>query len=352
MLADVGTPKVKCIERTLKQMSRVIEIDPRIELWRKESGGELLDGADWVIDAIDNITTKVDLLKYCHNNHIQVFSSMGSGAKCDPTRIQISDISFTMYDPLARSVRRRLRLEGVSSGIPVVYSTEVPGEIKLLPLPEEEFQKGNVKELGAFDDFRVRILPVLGPLPAIFGLNIATYILCEVAGKPISNPLPVKGRKKFNERLARDLQKREEKFLSRQLNKLPLDDDDLGLLFDDIHRGRSVRPPFPVPERPALVRWDPKEPLSLTNCVSFEFADAERHLTEVLLEKNRPEDVWGAEVAEVVARRREEARRVVEWVIRDTDTKPYGGVAMFVSGIVEWLWRALGVTGQDGWERD
>jgi hypothetical protein len=44
----------------------------------------------------------------------------------------------------------------------VVYSTEVPGEVKLLPLPEEEFQRGAVKELQAFDDFRVRILPVLG----------------------------------------------------------------------------------------------------------------------------------------------------------------------------------------------
>lgn len=87
---------------------------------------------------------------------------MGAGAKCDPTRIQISDISYTIYDPLARSVRRRLRLEGVNSGIPVVYSTEVPSDVKLLPLPEEEFQKGPVKELGVFDDFRVRILPVLG----------------------------------------------------------------------------------------------------------------------------------------------------------------------------------------------
>jgi tRNA A37 threonylcarbamoyladenosine dehydratase len=88
---------------------------------------------------------------------------MGASAKSDPTRIQISDISYTMYDPLARSVRRRLRLQGVSSGIPVVYSTEVPGDVKLLPLAEEEFQKGDVKELGVFDDFRVRILPVLGP---------------------------------------------------------------------------------------------------------------------------------------------------------------------------------------------
>ena len=136
---------------------------------------------------------------------------MGAGTKCDPTRIQIADISNTVYDPLARSVRRRLRLLGVTSGIPVVYSTEVPGEVKLLPLAEEEFAKGSVKELGAFDDFRVRIQPVLGPLPAIFGLNVASWVLCELAGKPIQNPLPVKGRKKLWERLYRDLLHREEK---------------------------------------------------------------------------------------------------------------------------------------------
>lgn len=154
---------------------------------------------------------------------------MGAGAKCDPTRIQISDISYTMYDPLARSVRRRLRLLGIASGIPVVYSTEVP-TVKLLPLSEEEFEKGDVKELSPLDDFRVRILPVLGecnlllydlsrltrrcakgPLPSIFGLHVATYIICELAGKPIMNPLAVRGRKKLYERLYRDLLHREEK---------------------------------------------------------------------------------------------------------------------------------------------
>ena len=183
-LSDVGTPKVKCIERTLKQFARWIDVDARVDIWRKEEGGLLLEGMDWVIgsspfrsssspsnssraDAIDNITTKVDLLAYCHANGLKVFSSMGTGAKCDPTRIQISDISHTIYDPLARSVRRRLRLQGIASGIPVVYSTEVPGDVKLLPLPEEEFKKGDVKELGVFDDFRVRILPVLGEPPDI-----------------------------------------------------------------------------------------------------------------------------------------------------------------------------------------
>ena len=49
MLSDVGTPKVKCIERTLKQISRWVTVDARIDIWRAEEGGKLLDGADWVI---------------------------------------------------------------------------------------------------------------------------------------------------------------------------------------------------------------------------------------------------------------------------------------------------------------
>lgn len=52
-LSDVGTPKVKCIERTLKQISRWVEIDTRVDIWRKEEGGKLLEGADWVIGKTD-----------------------------------------------------------------------------------------------------------------------------------------------------------------------------------------------------------------------------------------------------------------------------------------------------------
>ena len=109
-------------------------------------------------------------------------------------------------------------------------------EVKLLPLPEEEFQKGAVKELGVFDDLRVRILPVIGafslhcpcpchnprlrhsyllplvgPLPSIFGLHAATYILCDIAGQPIPNPLPIKNRRKLYDRLLRGLLNRERK---------------------------------------------------------------------------------------------------------------------------------------------
>ncbi|KAJ7690247.1 ubiquitin-protein ligase molybdopterin-converting factor [Mycena rosella] len=307
-LADVGTPKVKCIERTLKQIARWVHVDCRIELWRKEDGAPLLEGADWVVDAIDNIQTKVDLLKYCHERDIKVFASMGAGAKCDPTRIQISDISHTVYDPLARAVRRRLRLQGVASGIPVVYSTEVPGDVKLLPLPEDEFDKGPVQELGVLDDFRVRILPVLGPLPAIFGLHIASYVLCELAGKPIANPLPIKNRRKLYERLLRDLQQREAKRAGEpgQPSRLGIDEDDVALLFEDVHRGRSVVPPHAVPTRPTLVRWDPARPVGVDNVVVMDAPEAERHLAG---------EVWGEEVRTVVERRRVEVQRAMEWVM-------------------------------------
>ena len=98
-------------------------------------------------------------------------------------------------------------------------------------------------------------------------------------------------------------------------SKLPFDEDACGLLFDDIHRGRSVVPPYAVPARPALVRWDPASPLALGNCVAMEDKDAERHVKECFEVGKRPEEVWGADCAGLVERRREEVRRVEEWVM-------------------------------------
>ncbi|KAF8303101.1 hypothetical protein DL93DRAFT_2127421 [Clavulina sp. PMI_390] len=278
-LADVGTPKVTAVKAFFAKIAPWAHIDARIELWNDSPHGhQLLEGADWVIDAIDNITTKVDLLAHCHRNGIKVFASMGAGAKCDPTRVQISDIALTQEDPLARSVRRRLRAKGVHEGIPVVYSTEVPGPVKLLPLPEEEFQKGAVHELGALDDFRVRILPVLGGLPSIFGVQAATYVVCELAGKPIPHPLPAKNRFKTYDKLLRDLYVRESKLNEDKLpKKLPIDESDVAYIYEDLHRGgRSIVPPHAVLAKPQLSRWDVSRPLSVDNCVLLSPRDLDR----------------------------------------------------------------------------
>ncbi|KAJ7818662.1 ubiquitin-protein ligase molybdopterin-converting factor [Mycena olivaceomarginata] len=301
-LPDVGTPKVQCVARALKQIARWVEVDAKVEVWRKEDGAQLLAGADWVVDAIDNIQTKVDLLKYCHENGIKVFSSMGAGAKADPTRVQIADIANTVYDPLARAVRQRLRRLGVPAGVPVVYSTEVPGEVGLLPLPEEEFKKGKVGELGVLDEWRVRILPVLGPLPAIFGLHIATYVLSELAGKPLANPLAIKNRRKLYERMLRDLQAREAKRAGTLVGRIPLDEDDVALLFEDVHRGRSVVPPHAVPVKPTLVR----------NVVVMDAGEAGVHESDG--GEGGP-GAWGEDVREAVRRRVEEVERWRGWVM-------------------------------------
>ncbi|KAL5520929.1 hypothetical protein ACEPAF_2932 [Sanghuangporus sanghuang] len=306
-LSDVGRSKVESMKSSLMKMSLKVEVDAREELWRKEDGGVLLEGADWVIDAIDNITTKVDLLKYCHSNGIKVISSMGAGSKLDTTRIQISDISCTVEDSLSRSVRVQLRKAGISSGIPVVYSTEQPIEdIKLLPLAEEERGKGNVQELTPFDDFRVRILPVFGPLPSIFGLNAAAYVICELAGRPIANPLRIKNRYKTYDKLLRDLRVREEKITGEPINRLPIDETDVAFIFEDLYRGRSLIPPHRIPNKAQLTRWDPNEPLSVHNCIVLDLPEFKKHVDE-LKEGKRPEQIWGDEVAALVAKKRKEA---------------------------------------------
>jgi tRNA threonylcarbamoyladenosine dehydratase len=165
ILSAVGTPKAISLCSFLKSIAPFITYEPIVDLWTLETAESLLFGnPDYIIDAIDNIDTKIDLLSYCHQNGLKVISSMGSGCKSDPTRVQIGDISETIEDPLSRSTRRGLRLKGIEKGVQVVFSTEKPTKetAKLLPLSEEEFEKGKVDELSSLPNFRVRILPVVG----------------------------------------------------------------------------------------------------------------------------------------------------------------------------------------------
>jgi len=197
----------------------------------------------------------------------------------------------------------------------VVYSTEVPGEVKLLPLPEDEFKKGSVKELQAFDDFRVRILPVIGPLPAIFGLNIATYILFSLAGKPFPETgMEIKGRKKIWSSIERSIGTIEQRFTKAEyIPKLSITTDDIGYVFEDLNYGRGTFPPHLVLPKPSAVRWDPTRELTVDNIVIVSPKDAEKHEKECLIGGKDPVDVWGREVVEIVKRRQAETRKVMAY---------------------------------------
>ncbi|KAJ7303605.1 hypothetical protein DFH08DRAFT_976949 [Mycena albidolilacea] len=90
-----------------------------------------------------------------------------------------------------------------------------------------------------------------GPLPAIFALHIVTHVLSERTGKPLANPLASQNLRELYERMLRDLQAKEAETL---VGRLPLDEDDVALLFEDVHRGRSVVPPHAVPVKPSVMR--------------------------------------------------------------------------------------------------
>jgi tRNA A37 threonylcarbamoyladenosine dehydratase len=185
--SEVGIPKVTSLKRYIGSFAPECEVDAVEALFNYEAAEELISKykPDWVIDAIDNIHTKADLLAYCHKNDIKVISACGSAAKCDPTRIRISSVEGTSEDPLARAIRQRLRLSHnlTNTGVPVVYSTERTTR-GLLPL--KDFQEDNPKEYQTLDKFRIRILPVIAPLPSIMGNAIASYVLCELAEQPFT----------------------------------------------------------------------------------------------------------------------------------------------------------------------
>ncbi|KAG0337303.1 hypothetical protein BG000_005563 [Podila horticola] len=299
--ADVGTPKVIAMKKAFRQVAPWVQVDARVELFQEDSAEELLSGnPDYVVDAIDNINTKLALLKFCCDHNIPVMSSMGAGAKADPSRVQISDISETFEDPLARAVRRKIKKMGVDTGIDVVYSTEKPHHMKLLPLDETQAQEAD--EYAALPDFRSRILPVLGPLPAMFGMSMATFITCKIGGWPM-DPLPIKLRDGLYQRIHRDLKVREGR-LDRDVETIALDRRDVGYVIEEIWRGKSAI--SKSMDKIGLCRWKRSEPLTLQNVVLLTKSELDRHV-KLPLDADLVQE-YGQEVVDFVESRfKEEA---------------------------------------------
>lgn len=122
----VGRPKVEvCRERMLS-----INPDVKVDAWQcfylPERAGEFDFGAyDYVVDAVDNVTAKIDIICNARAAGVPVISSMGTGNKLAPTMFKIADIKDTKVCPLAKAVRKELRKRGVS-GVKVLYSEEEP----------------------------------------------------------------------------------------------------------------------------------------------------------------------------------------------------------------------------------
>ncbi|KAL2757699.1 hypothetical protein ACRALDRAFT_1061009 [Sodiomyces alcalophilus JCM 7366] len=346
-LADVGMSKVQCLYRRLIAVTPWVKFDLRLQKFEADVADDALspwgeDGQapDFVVDAIDNIDTKVELLKYCHDHKIPVISSMGAGAKGDPTRVMIGDIATSTDDGLSRATRRRLKLQGVTSGIPVVYSNEKTGEGKaeLLPLDEEEFQKGKVGDLGVLPNFRVRILPVLGTMPAVFGYTVANYVILSITGYPVDYTVN-KNRDKMYDGILGLVQASEERLvrhsegtsndpdIARGL-RLPLTPGDVAFLVEELYKGRSAI--TGVPTRLSLVRWRKPQGTTLIrigegteeqkssnvrlgDLVCMTKDEAARHEKKILMGDGRVEDLYDEQTISKIEERLKVARESEEY---------------------------------------
>ena len=164
--STVGEPKAEVMAR------RLLDINPGLRLTvvrryiRDEETETLLDeGFDYVVDAIDTLSPKAGLIRSCLERDIPVVSSMGAGAKTDPTRIRIEDIARSHHCPLAHMLRKRLHKMGIRTGFYVVFSDEPVREGSMM-LCEETNKKSNVGTISY--------------MPAVFGCHCASVVIREM----------------------------------------------------------------------------------------------------------------------------------------------------------------------------
>ena len=126
--STIGKPKVEVCRNRLLDINPGMEVTARQCFYLPEKSDEFdFSRYDYVVDAIDNVTAKLDIICKAKEAGVPVISSMGTGNKLDPMAFKIADIEKTKVCPLAKVMRKELRKRGVS-GVKVVYSEEEPAD--------------------------------------------------------------------------------------------------------------------------------------------------------------------------------------------------------------------------------
>ena len=168
--STVGRRKAEILAERLRDINPEIELTVVDRYIKDEETDLLLDAAkyDYAVDAIDTLSPKLALIKGALDRSLPLVSSMGAGAKTDPTKMEIADISKTHHCPLAHMLRKRLHKIGVRSGFRAVYSPEPMREGALI-LCEEQNKKSNVGTISY--------------IPALFGIGCASVVIRGLIGE-------------------------------------------------------------------------------------------------------------------------------------------------------------------------
>ena len=135
LLSTVGRPKVEVARERILDINPECKVTTLQQFYLPENADEIdLTTFDYVVDCIDTVKAKLELIRRCRSLNVPIICSMGAANKMDATAFRVADIDKTSVDPLAKIIRKKLRKEGIQ-GVKVVYSEEEP----LLPAePTEE----------------------------------------------------------------------------------------------------------------------------------------------------------------------------------------------------------------------
>jgi tRNA A37 threonylcarbamoyladenosine dehydratase len=140
---NIGEYKTSEFEKRLKSINPKINITTHNIFLKDETLESIVNNNwDFVIDAIDTLSPKLNLIRICHLNNIPLISSMGSGGKTNPLSVKIDDISKSYNCGLARMLRKRLHRLGIHDGIEVVFSSEKVDKSAIIE-EESECKKSN-----------------------------------------------------------------------------------------------------------------------------------------------------------------------------------------------------------------
>lgn len=163
MSSTVGKSKVEVMKSRMLDINPNIKVDAIKENFPNENINFFSNDIDYIVDAIDSISAKIELILKANELNIPIISSMGMGNKINPTQIEVSDIYRTSICPLAKVVRRELRKKNIKK-LKVVYSKEEPININL--------KDGKIKTIGS-----------ISFVPSVAGLIMASEVVKDILNK-------------------------------------------------------------------------------------------------------------------------------------------------------------------------
>ena len=162
--STIGKQKAELMADRLRDINPEINLTVVNKFIKDDETDSLLDSDkfDYVVDAIDTLSPKLALIKGSLDRGIPLVSSMGAGAKTDPTKLEICDIAKTHHCPLAHMLRKRLHKIGIRTGFKAVFSPEPVREGAMI-LCEEQNKKSNTGTISY--------------IPALFGIGCASVVI-------------------------------------------------------------------------------------------------------------------------------------------------------------------------------